>query len=45
MIDQEIGHTAEVYIDDMVVKSKQEAWHVDDLRGVFEILRRPDIYL
>ena len=40
-----IGHTAEVYIDDMVVKSKQEAWHVDDLRGVFEILRRPDIYL
>ena len=22
----------------MVVKSKQEAWHVEDLRGVFEVL-------
>ena len=28
-----IGRTVEVYIDDMVVKSKQEARHIEDLRG------------
>ena len=38
MVRDKIGHTVEVYIDDMVVKSKQEAWHVEDLRGVFEML-------
>jgi len=33
-----IGRTVEVYIDDMVVKGKQEARHVKDLQGVFEVL-------
>ena len=33
-----IGHMVEVYIDDMVVKSKQKAQHIEDLRGVFEVL-------
>ena len=33
-----IGHTVEVYIDDMVVKSKWEVQHIDDLK-VFEVLR------
>ena len=33
-----IGRTVEVYIDDMVVKSKQEMQHIDDLKGVFEVL-------
>ena len=28
----------EVYIDDMVVKSKQEVRHIEDLQGVFEVL-------
>ena len=40
MFWDKIGHTVEVYIDDMVVKSKQEAQHVEDLRGVFEVLRK-----
>ena len=38
MFRDKIGHTVEVYIDDMVVKSKQEAWHIKDLWGVFEVL-------
>ena len=40
MFRDKIGHTVEVYIDDMVVKSKQEVRHVEDLRGVFEVLRK-----
>ena len=31
MFRGKIGHTVEVYIDDMVVKSKQESRHVEDL--------------
>nr|XP_023887406.1 uncharacterized protein LOC111999508 [Quercus suber] len=37
MFRDKIGRMIEVYIDDMVVKSKQEEQHVEDLRGVFEI--------
>ncbi|XP_075654888.1 uncharacterized protein LOC142625065 [Castanea sativa] len=40
MFRDKIGRTVEVYIDDMVIKSKQEGQHVDDLKEVFEILRR-----
>ena len=40
MFRDKIGHMTEVYIDDMVIKSKQEAQHVEDLQGVFEILRK-----
>ena len=40
MFRDKIGHTVEVYIDDMVVKSKQEVRHVEDLWGVFEVLRK-----
>ena len=32
-------------IDDMVVKSKHEARHVEDLRGVFEVLRQHKLCL
>ena len=39
MFRDKIGHTVEVYIDDIVVKSKQEARHIEDLRGVFEVLQ------
>ena len=28
-----IGHTVKVYIDNMVVKSKQETRHIEDLQG------------
>ena len=38
MFRDKIGCTVEIYIDDMVVKSKQEVRHVEDLQGVFEIL-------
>ena len=34
-----IGITVEVYINDMVVKSKKEEEHVADLTKVFRILR------
>ena len=40
MFLDKIGCTIEVYIDDMVVKSKQEVQHFDDLKGVFKILRQ-----
>lgn len=35
----------EVYIDDMVVKSKQKKGHIDDLKEVFEVLRRHKLRL
>ena len=40
MFQDKIGRTVEVYIDDMVVKSKQEVWHIEDLQGIFEVLRQ-----
>ena len=40
-----IGRIVEVYIDDMVVKSKQESQHVEDLQGTFEVLRQHKLRL
>ena len=40
MFRDKIRLTVEVYIDDMVVKSKKEQGHIDDLKEVFEVLRR-----
>ena len=45
MFRDKIGCMIEVYIDDMVVKSKHEARHVEDLRGVFEVLRQHKLCL
>ena len=45
MFRDKIGCTVKVYIDNMVVKSKQEARHVEDLRGVFEVLRQHKLLL
>ena len=45
MFRDKIGRTVKVYIDDMVVKSKQEMQHIDDLKGVFEVLRRHKLCL
>ena len=39
MFRDKIRHMVEVYIDDMVVKSKQEVQHIEDLQGVFAVLR------
>ena len=33
-----IGCTVKVYINDMMVESKQKARHIEELRGVFEVL-------
>ncbi|KAL6319224.1 hypothetical protein AAG906_013898 [Vitis piasezkii] len=40
-----IGHTVEVYIDDIVVKSKNREEHVLHLQEVFHLLRRYDMKL
>ena len=45
MFRDKIGHTVEVYIDDMVVKSKWEVQHIDDLKEVFEVLRQHKLCL
>ena len=38
MFQDKIGRMVEVYIDDMVVKSKQEGRHIEDLPGAFKVL-------
>ena len=45
MFRDKIGHTVEVYINDMVVKSKQEGRHIEDLQGTFEVLRQHKLRL
>lgn len=45
MFSDKIGCTVEVYIDDMVVKSKKLEEHVPDLAKVFEILRHHRLHL
>ena len=39
MFESQIGKNIEVYIDDMVVKSKIVSEHIGDLANIFEILR------
>ena len=43
MFDPQLGKNIEVYIDDMVVKSKLESKHVNDLKNIFEILKRHEL--
>ena len=45
MFRDKIGRTVEVYIDYMVVKIKQEVWHIKDLQGVFEVLWQHKLHL
>ena len=40
MFEPQLEKNVEVYIDDMVVKSKLESEHVNDFGNIFEILRR-----
>ncbi|XP_023892111.1 uncharacterized protein LOC112004124 [Quercus suber] len=40
-----IRRMVEMYIDDIVVKSKQEKGHIDDLKEVFEVLQRHKLHL
>ena len=45
MFKPQLGKNIEIYIDDMVVKSKLESEHVIDLGNIFEILRRHKLKL
>ena len=45
MFELQLGKTIEIYINDMVVKSKLEFEHVNDLGNIFEILRRHKLRL
>ena len=45
MFESQLGKNIEVYIDDMVVKSKLESEHVNNLGNIFEILRRHKLWL
>ena len=40
MFSAQIGRNMEVYIDDMLVKSKEEPTHLDDLKQTFTTLRQ-----
>ena len=40
MFKPQLGKNIEIYINDIVVKSKLESKHVNDLENIFEILRR-----
>ena len=45
MFEPQLGKNIEIYIDDMVVKSKVVAKHVDDLGSDFEVLRKHKLCL
>jgi len=45
MFEPQLGKNIEIYIDDMVVKSKVESEYIDDLGSIFEILRKHKLRL
>ena len=45
MFEPQLGKNIEVYIDDMVVKSKVVSEYVGDLGNIFEILREHKLRL
>ena len=45
MFKPQLGKNIEIYIDDMVVKSKTKSEHVNDLRNFFDILRKHKLRL
>ena len=45
MFKSQLGRSIEVYIDDIVVKSKVVSEHVGDLTNIFEILRKHKLRL
>ena len=40
MFSKQIGRNMEVYVDDMLVKSKEELTHLDDLKEMFTTLEQ-----
>ena len=45
MFEPQLGKNIEIYIDDMVVKSKAESEHVNDLENIFAILKKHKLQL
>ena len=45
MFSYQIGKNVEVYVDDILVKSKDEANHLDDLKETFGTLRKYNMKL
>ena len=45
MFEPQLGKNIEIYIDDIVVKSKAESKHVNDLENIFAILRKHKLQL
>ena len=45
MFEAQMGKNIEVYIDDMVVKSKMVSEHIGDLTNIFKILRGHKLHL
>ena len=45
MFEPQLGRSIEVYIDDMVVKSKLVSEHMEDLTSIFRILRKHKLRL
>ena len=45
MFKPQLGKNIEIYIDNMMVKSKVESKHINDLGNIFEILRKHKLHL
>lgn len=45
MFSKQIGRNVEVYVDDKLVKSKEEENHLDDLKETFDTLRQYNMKL
>ena len=45
MFEPQLGKNIEIYVDDMVVRSKMVSGHLGDLDGIFDILRRHKLRL
>ena len=45
MFESLLGKNIEIYIDDMVVKSKMVSEHLGDLRAIFEVLNNNKLRL
>ena len=45
MFEPQLGKNIEIYINDMVIKSKLESEHINDLGNIFKILKRHKLRL
>ena len=45
MVEPQLGKNIEIYVDDMVVKSKMVTKHLGDLGDIFDVLRRHKLHL